>query len=320
MKNIFVTLFDSGYLTRGITMYESLRRVCKEFKLYIIAFDSEVYNKLYELHLEGVILISLSEFEDEELLNVKSKRSRGEYCWTSTPKSVLYVFNKFQEKICTYIDADMLFFKDPQVLVDELGDSDVVITEHRYAEYCDQTYESGKYCVQFMPFKNNQNGRKILNWWKDRCLENCGHDIEKGICGDQKYLDNWCEQFSGVHELENIGGGVAPWNVSKYSFYNDNGIIKMKELDTLKREDLVFYHFHNLVFFDKGVVQLTGKRYFIPDTALVYIYKYYFKLHYSICNKYGLDNEKWSNTQHFRDNNMDDIKHESNYHLLDLFL
>ena len=321
MENVFVTLFDSGYLSRGLTMYESLRSVCTDFKLYIIAFDEECEKKLYEANLEKTIIISLSDFEDDELLAVKGNRSRGEYCWTSTPKSVLYVFDRYNEKICTYIDADMFFFQDPSCLIDELEDDEVVmITEHRYSDYCDQTGISGKYCVQFMPFKNNDKARRILEWWKERCLENCGHDPEKGICGDQKYLDNWCQQFEGVHELKNFGGGVAPWNVNQYKFYKENDRTILKEISTGLCAELIFYHLHYLVFFDKVVVNLTGGLYKIPDSCLTHVYKEYIRVHEKVVNKYGLSGSgKWINEQHFRDDN-DNLRHDRNFYLKEMFL
>ena len=320
MKNIFVTLFDSGYLSRGLVMYESLKAVCKEFKLYIIAFDDKCEKKLKEANLDNTIIISLSDFEDQELLSVKDSRSRGEYCWTSTPKSILYIFENYNENICTYIDADMILYKDPSSLIEELGDDVVMITEHRYSDYCDQTKNSGKYCVQFMPFKNNDSAKNILNWWKDRCLENCGHDPEKGICGDQKYLDDWCERFEGVHELVDIGGGVAPWNVSQYSLIKDADKIIVKENATGRCSDLVFYHLHYLTFFDKDVVNLTGGLYKIPDSCILYVYKKYIRMHENVIKKYGLTGDStWINEQHFRDDN-DNLRHDRNFYRKEMFL
>lgn len=320
MNNCFVTYFDSNYLSRGVTMYESLLSVCCEFHLFIVAFDENCFRKLNELHLRNVTVIPLQEIEDGELLSIKKARSIGEYCWTSTPKVIRYVLDNYSYKVCTYIDADLYFFSDPQLLVDELRTNDsVMITSHRYCKENDYTEMAGKYNVQFMPFRNNDNSRLILDWWSARCIENCSIDLKAGVYGDQKYLDNWMDMFQGVHEMENIGGGVAPWNVNKYTFINsDDGLMVYEKL-TGKCEKLVFYHFHNIKFFDKMVVNIGDDGYIFPDTAIVYVYKKYLREHEKLRKKYNLD-ASWINQQHFRDDDTDHLVHQRYYFLLEMFL
>jgi hypothetical protein len=74
--NYYVTLFDSNYLTRGLVMYRSLLRHAGEFHLWIICFDDLAYQILQQLNLEKVTLVSLSEFEDSELLRIKPQRTQ----------------------------------------------------------------------------------------------------------------------------------------------------------------------------------------------------------------------------------------------------
>lgn len=42
----FCTLFDSYYLDKGIALYESLEKVCKDFHLYIFCFDKKAKSAL----------------------------------------------------------------------------------------------------------------------------------------------------------------------------------------------------------------------------------------------------------------------------------
>ena len=65
-------------------------------------------------------MVHHSEIEDEALLKLKEERSKAEYCWTCTPVTIEYVLKHFKEPSCTYIDADLYFFADPQVLFDEM--------------------------------------------------------------------------------------------------------------------------------------------------------------------------------------------------------
>lgn len=317
----FVTLFNSRYVSRGLIMYESLKRVMCDFHLYIIAFDRQSYLKLTECGLENATIISLEEFEDEELLRVKPQRTAAEYCWTCSSKSVLYIMERFEVAECTYVDADLCFFSDPSVLIGELKDNDnVLITLHRYSAYCDQSESAGKYCVQFVTFKNNKGGMQVLRWWTGECIEWCYAVSEENRFGDQKYLDFFHEKFEGIHDLNHIGGGVAPWNVSQYSFEQKNGDIFVCEKATGVKMPLIFYHFHGLDFYNKDVVHLADNVYQIPDTAITCIYKKYIRAAEEVCRKYDLKDGFWKNEIEFRDDDLDSLDHMKNYYQYSLFI
>ncbi|SFD48728.1 hypothetical protein SAMN05216372_1028 [Pseudomonas straminea] len=253
----FCTLFDSHYLSRGLAMYESLKKYCSSFHLYIFSFDDDSYNYLVSQSFEYVTVISLSELENPSLLAVKPGRSRAEYCWTCTPQVLKYSLEKFSIERCTYLDADLYFYSDPGVLINEMGDKSVLITEHRYSPRYDQSAISGIYCVQFMTFRNDSLGLHVLNWWVDACLEWCFARCEDGRFGDQKYLDDWLHRFSGVHSLEHVGGGVAPWNVQQYDFLMtpEQKIVACKRA-TQQQVLLIFYHFHGFKFMGDKYVEL----------------------------------------------------------------
>lgn len=239
----YCTLFDSHYLSRGLAMYQSLIKHCDKFHLYIYAFDDLSYEILKNLELSHATVISLYDFEDDRLLAVKATRTTGEYCWTCTPSVIKFSIEHFGLNSCTYLDADIYFFSDPTVLIEEMGEKSILITEHRYTPKYDQSNTSGIYCVQFMTFKRDANGMEALSWWRESCLEWCYARFENGKFGDQKYLDDWPERFSGVHILQHIGGGVAPWNVQQYS-------------SSKLEDEAIFYHFHGLRFLDKNIVDL----------------------------------------------------------------
>lgn len=273
----FCTLFNSGYLSRGLALYQSLERTCDEFHLYVFAFDDVCFDYLKRLNYKSLTVISLKEFEDEKLLAVKSSRSAGEYCWTSTASTIRYCIQTFNLYQCTYIDADMYFYSNPKVLLDELGNNSVMITEHRYTEAYDQSLESGRYCVQFMTFNNDEKGMKVLERWRNDCIDWCYARIENGKFGDQKYLDTWTTEFEGVHEMQHLGGGVAPWNMQQFEFKNENAKITVKQKSTGKEFDLVFFHFHGLKLFSDNIVSYTGDKYEMDSDVKQILFEPYTK-------------------------------------------
>ncbi len=274
----FCTLFDSFYLSRGIAMYESLKRNASDFHLYIFAFDNIALTILNTLNLENTTIISLKEFENQELLNIKPTRTKAEYCWTCTSSIIEFVLNNFSVQYCTYIDSDLFFYHSPSVLLEELDDEKtVLISEHRFSWFgklCDEK-RAGRFCVQFITFKNSPESRTVLTRWKNQCIDWCYAKFEDGKFGDQKYLDEWPEMYNNVKISENIGGGVAPWNVSRYKIRKDGDSLKGVEIKTGKCFDLIYYHFHYVRFMDNGYVDLGWNA--IPGDSFKYLYIPYIK-------------------------------------------
>ena len=112
-----------------------------------------------------------------------------------------------------------------------------------------------------MTFKNTKEGMAVLEWWRNACIEWCYGRVEDGKFGDQKYVDEFQTRYSGVHELNHLGGGIAPWNIQQYTFSLKDEKISGKEIVSGKEFDLVFFHFHGLKFYENNIVGLTGELY-----------------------------------------------------------
>lgn len=254
----FCTLFDSNYLDKGLVLYNSMKECMDKFKLYILAMDKKCREILKEMNLSNVVVISLQEFEDEEMLQIKARRSRAEYCWTCTASLLDYVFENYKEEYCTYIDSDLCFYKNPEILIQEMCDAgcSVQIVEHGFGKGMiarEKVKGAGRYCVQFNTFKNDSYGREILTTWKKQCRNHCS--MAPGEMGDQKYLSDWAEKYEKVHVLRHQGGGVAPWNLFRFrSVENQPGLLMDKK--TKETFELIFYHFHHLEYLDEKTVNV----------------------------------------------------------------
>ena len=214
--------------------------------------DSETANVLRTQRLKHMTVITLQDFENAELKEIKKTRTLQEYCWTCTPSIITYCLDAFKLKECTYLDADIYFFAKPDIIQREMQGHSVLITEHRYHPDYDYASTSGRFCVQYVTFKNDKRGREALNWWREACNRWCYAYYENGKFGDQKYLDDWPERFRGVKILEHPGGGIAPWNLSNYDVDQEHGRVEVVERKTEMSYVLVFYHFHDLRFDENG--------------------------------------------------------------------
>lgn len=261
----FITLFDKNFLPSGICLYRSLERTHKNFVLWILCMDDEVWSQLLSYNFGNIRLIRLSEIETNELLEVKKQRTAVEYCWTLTPFAPNIVFDRDSSADrVTYIDADLYFFDSTNKIFDEFqaSGSDVMITEHGYAKRYDKSEKSGIYCVQFMTFRKTLDAKRVLNWWQNKCIEWCFNRCEDGKCGDQKYLDDWPIRFGkAVHVLANPSLSLAPWNLIRFVDEFNEGRMP------------TFFHFHGLrIISTKSIRLFFG--YHIPKNGMRYYQQY----------------------------------------------
>lgn len=282
MKTILCTVYNSLYLDKGLVLYDSLKNCCSDFSLYVLCMDDKCYEVLSDINADYMIPIRLRDFEDDELLKVKSTRSFGEYCWTCTPSIILYIIEKYKEPICTYIDADMYFYKDPQILIDEMisAGKSVMIIPHRFTKVNKELEVNGIYCVEFNTFVHQDDSMEVLKKWRVDCLECCTSENDGFHYGDQKYMDSWPESYECVYVCPNLGAGVAPWNIQSYKLIDDNnGDIKLISRKTKIIVDLVFYHFQHIVFISESLVNINiyANKIYIEKQLVNLLYKDYLK-------------------------------------------
>lgn len=248
-KRYFCTLFDSGYLIKGVAMLQSLKRFCSEAQVFVLCMDSATQEILEKLPLgDFVVCIPLADIEDDALLGVKNDRSVAEYCWTLSSCFPWYVLQQHSEiDLITYLDADLLFYSSVEPLFDEIGNSSIAIIEHRFSPQTAHFEVNGRFCVEWVTFRRDDEGMACLSRWREQCIEWCYNRVEDGKMGDQKYLDEWPDRYRGCYILLHTGAGVAPWNYSKYQFSVDR-----KGRIAVDGDLLIFYHFHQFQLLDNG--------------------------------------------------------------------
>lgn len=237
------TLFDKNYLSRAIVLYESLMQQQVEFMLYALCLDDFSYQHFTDSKYTNIVPLHINELEsaDKELAQAKLNRHKVEYFFTISPCLPLYLLNKYNIPHICSLDADILFFSNPEYLFNYLQSYSIVITPHKFSQQILDLEEYGKYNVSFQIFKNDTWGKMCLEKWRVQCLEWC-HDYldeQRQRYGDQKYLDSWLADYPGkVKVLSDSVSGLAAWNVNNFSITKKNGIYYSNG------EKIVFYHYH----------------------------------------------------------------------------
>jgi hypothetical protein len=267
----FCTLFDSSYLFKGLVMLRTLRQSCAGAQVFVLCMDEMCRRILAQLSLPGVTCISLPEIESAELLVAKKDRNIAEYCWTLSASLPAWVMDRHPEvDQITYVDADLMFYSSVEPLFEEIGTSSIAIIEHRFTPRLKYLEENGRFCVEWVSFRRDQEGLACLDRWRKQCIDWCYARLENGRMGDQKYLDEWPDRYSSTCVLQHPGAGLAPWNYPNYRIEqaHDGHLI-------VDGRSLIFYHFHQFQLLDDGGFDRLSSFYTTEVGLPVEVYRLY---------------------------------------------
>jgi hypothetical protein len=243
-SHVYCTYFDHRYLTRGLAMIESLRRVGEGGLVWVLCLNDQAYESLQNMRVPGVEPIRLSDFEraNPQVTTVREQRSTMEYFFTMTPWLVRHVMRLSpQADWVTYLDADLWFFDSPQSIYDELQSSSVGIIPHRYPSAQSWRLKYGTYNVGWVSFRLDDAGAACADWWAARCLEWCKDTADNGRFADQGYLDGFSTAVEGVRVIGHPGADVAPWNLRSH-----DTVWGARPSVMVDGKPLIFFHFHGL--------------------------------------------------------------------------
>ncbi|QIZ06092.1 hypothetical protein HFZ78_04500 [Priestia megaterium] len=196
------TILGKESLEQGLALFNSLKMNTPNFQLWICCLDESTYSFLYKLSLDQVILFNLTNLEGNELLSIKDNRNPEEYYRTLKPSFISYIFkNNYQVNSLVYTDVDNNLYTDFNNLFDELknGNSLLIFTRTVTTE---DAKNYGIYDAGLIGFNRDEIALECLYKWKKDCIDWCFNKVEEELWLDQRYLDLWPHQFSGVKVME----------------------------------------------------------------------------------------------------------------------
>lgn len=220
---VLCTLFDGSFAARGITLLASLEQSCPGLRqgfvrMRVHALDDASLRVLHAWKKDRSWLQALppgvTDGLDAGLTALRKARSPAAFCWTLTPLVLRDALRNGASQ-AVYVDADLVFHADPLPYLARLAraTASAHITPHGFAAHADHSSTVGRYCVQFLPVRNDPAGRAILDRWADQCLADCPEGDGARPPGDQGYLDEWMHVHgSAVAEWDEVGVGCGPWN------------------------------------------------------------------------------------------------------------
>ena len=157
------TLSDINFLPQGLSLYQSLEKHTKDFKLYYLCLDNEIYeffrdeiqNGQYKniipvdirvLHVDQDYLQLLKKPLSFEAMNVGNKKNidpkRMEMMWCLASFFSYYVLETYNPDSVIYVDSDVYFYSDVQNIVDKIENKSIGIVKNNASDE-----NNGKYKV-----------------------------------------------------------------------------------------------------------------------------------------------------------------------------
>ena len=167
-----------------------------------------------------------------------------EVCFALKPRVIGHLLAQGFDQV-HYVDSDIFFYDETELLVEALASSDVALTPH----YLHPPVEDGKspnaltllqagvFNAGYVGVRNTPEGERFTSWWATLVARYGQLNPRAGMSGDQRWLDLVPALFPGARILRHPGANVAYWNLHERALRQENGRYMVGE------RPLLFFHF-----------------------------------------------------------------------------
>lgn len=252
-----------NYIGKVRALFESLGRHCPDTYFHWIVADKRDDALLRNLDSEPFHEICFAtDIEPGRDLSWLFKHTLVELSTAIKPFAALEIIDRPDCELLLYLDPDIVVFSPLNDLVAELTQASVVLTPHILQpqkgmeavldhELC--ALRHGVFNLGFLGVNKTDEGRRFLEWWRDRCDAFCWSDMQDGVFTDQKWVNFTPIFFPSSKILRSPRFNVAPWNINDRDLHGtfDEGFC-------VGDEPLGFFHFSG---FDGGAHRAMIEKY-----------------------------------------------------------
>lgn len=136
------------------------------------------------------------------------------------PHLFQHLFGLGYERVL-FLDSDILITGALTALLDPRDGSSVALTPHllsppqgkQRAERELSIIRAGTFNAGCVNVSSDERGRAFIRWWEERLRYHTIHEVERGLHGDQRWLDLAPSFFGGVSVVRDPACNVAYWNL-----------------------------------------------------------------------------------------------------------
>jgi hypothetical protein len=252
------TICSNNYLGQVLALKKSFLKHNPQFGFYIILADKLSEKVDYTL-FEPATILPVTEVEGVDIEDLISRYYIIELNTSVKPSVFKHILNSHPEaKVVYYLDPDLYFYNSLQETNELLKTKSAVLTPHilspipRDGKKPDENIflQFGIYNLGFLGLNvQNEDTRKLLDWWEERTIHH-GYDRPyKGYFVDQLWMAHAPLFFKDVEVLGTYNYNMAPWNL------HERWIVNIEGDNVLLNDEsqLVFYHFSKIAVNEEAV-------------------------------------------------------------------
>jgi hypothetical protein len=243
LQTCFVTIVSANYLAYASVLAASVARYAPGVAFRVLVVDRPELPVTQAVERSGLEVTYAQELPLSGFDRLAYQFELVELNTALKPTFLKFILDAGFEAV-VYLDPDIEVFAAPQPVLDALQSAQIVLTPHALSPVMDGRRPSdidflrnGAFNLGFVALRNDEQARRMLDWWERRCLGYGFIDTAFGVFVDQKWLDLAPAYFPALAILRHRGCNVAYWNLHERTLtrgprgYLANG------------EPLVFFHF-----------------------------------------------------------------------------
>lgn len=238
----FVSVATTSHIAFAIVALSSVSAT-SEIKrvLFLVGSDKTFavteYSGIEIRHIEDHL-------HDSVVQQIVSRYTPSEVCFALKPYIVRAVLEEGMSSV-HYIDSDIRFFSNADLLEEQLSASDILLTPHYLNPFPDDGLKpnvlallrGGVFNAGYIGVRNTPTALRFLEWWGNRVVRQGKNEPQNGTCGDQRWLDLVPVLFPGCKILRHPGANVAYWNL------HERPLSLNKDVYECGGHKLLFFHF-----------------------------------------------------------------------------
>ena len=277
------TICSNNYLSQAKALADSVKSTDPDIKFYVgLVDDFENIPAAYRSTFDRETIIEVPIIQIPNLDWMKENYDIVELNTATKPFYFQYLFDLHPEATkFIFLDPDILVYRSLGEIEDLLDKHSIIFTPHLTEPINDDRHtfqihepdilNHGIYNLGFVAINTSANAKHFINWWADRLLEQCKHDLCHGLFVDQL----WCNLVPGFYDdvliSRHLGYNMAYWNLQERTLSIKDGTYMVND-----RDPLLFFHFSTFNPAIENNIAVKQNRYKLSDRPdLIPLYKDY---------------------------------------------